>query len=490
MFYQDFRSRLASTLLTAVLLAACSAHSTDAAAANPAAPAPAPAAATTAPAPVVVRGLPDFTGLVESVGAAVVNVAVVEKARNNAHVNPFGDDDPFGDFFRQFQNAPQRNMPPVAGEGSGFIVSPDGYILTNAHVVDNATKITVNLTDRREFVAKLVGVDERTDVAVIKIDAKNLPTVRIGDPGRLKPGEWVIAIGSPFGFQNSVTAGVVSAVARDLNEDSSKYVPFIQTDVAVNPGNSGGPLFNMNGEVVGINSQIYSNNGQYAGLSFAIPIDIANGVREQLIKTGHVTRGRIGVLIQEVSALLADNYGLDRPRGAVITTVESGGPADKAGLKPEDVILSVNGKVIEHSNQVPALITALRPGQTVDLEVWRGKSSRHFTVTVDEAKETNTVASGGDRNGGDAIDQIGLTVRELSSSEQQQFDTKGGLMITDAEGAAAEAGLRGGDVVLGANRTRVNTVAELRAAVRGAPRSVSLVVLRNHVQTIVTIRLP
>jgi serine protease Do len=488
MFYQDLRSRLASTLVIVVLLAACSAHSNPAAAANPAAPAAAPTPAA-APAPTPVRGLPDFTGLVESVGAAVVNVAVVEKARNNARVNPFGDDDPFGDFFRQFQNVPQRNVP-INGEGSGFIVSPDGYILTNAHVVDNATKITVNLTDRREFVAKLIGVDERTDVAVIKIDAKNLPTVRIGDPGRLKPGEWVIAIGSPFGFQNSVTAGVVSAVARDLNEDSSKYVPFIQTDVAVNPGNSGGPLFNMNGEVVGINSQIYSNNGQYAGLSFAIPIDIANGVREQLIKTGHVSRGRIGVLIQEVSALLADNYGLDRPRGAVITTVESGGPADKAGLKPEDVILSVNGKTIEHSNQVPALITALRPGQTVDLEVWRGKSSKHFTVTVDEAKDTNTVASSGEHSGGDAIDQIGLTVRELSSSEQQQLDVKGGLMIVDSDGAAAEAGLRGGDVVLGANRTRVNTVSELRAAVRGATRSVSLVVQRNHVQTIVTIRLP
>ena len=288
--------------------------------------------------------LPDFAGLAEHYGPAVVNVAVVGKSQAVADF-PGGGNDPFSEFFRRFGQPPRGNSQPVRGEGSGFIVSPDGYILTNAHVVENADEVTVKTTDRREYTAKVVGVDEQTDVALLKIEAKNLPTVRLGDPAKLRPGEWVVAIGSPFGFENSVTAGIVSATSRAM--PGGNYTPFIQTDVAVNPGNSGGPLFNMNGEVVGINSQIYSRTGGYMGVSFAIPIDVASGVKDQLIKTGHVTRSRIGVSIQEVNAQLAESFGLDRPRGALVGSVEDDGPGAKGGIKAGDVILKVDGETIE-----------------------------------------------------------------------------------------------------------------------------------------------
>jgi serine protease Do len=442
-----------------------------------------------------VRGLPDFAGLVEQVGPAVVSVRVVEKTNrdqghNFAQPGQISPDDPFSDFFRQFQNVPRNNVP-VRGEGSGFIVSPDGYILTNAHVINNASKITVGLTDRREYEAKLVGSDEKTDVAVIKIDAKNLPVVRIGDPAKLRPGDWAIAIGAPFSFENSVTVGVISALGRDLGSDnSSNYVPFIQTDVAVNPGNSGGPLFNIYGEVVGINSQIYSNTGAYAGLSFAIPIDIASNVREQLIRTGHVSRGRIGVTIQEINALQAENYGLDRPRGAAIVSVEAGGPAAKAGLESEDVILGVNGHPIDHSNQVPALIAAVKPGSSVDLEIWRGKGTKHVTVTVEELKDTAKVASReGPQGAGDAIDRVGLSVRELTRAEQQQLNTRGSIVVTAVDGAASEAGVRAGDIIISANRTPVGSVSALRNATKANGRSTVLVIQREDQQLIVTISL-
>ncbi len=288
----------------------------------------------------VLRALPDFSPLVEKYGPAVVNVEVVEKPQqSNGGVPGLSPNDPFFDFFRRFgipgpdqQQGPRGNQPPVRGAGSGFIVSPDGYILTNTHVVANADEVTVRLTDRREFPAKVIGADERTDVAVIKINAANLPIVRLGDPTKIKPGQWVLAIGSPFGFENSATAGIISATSRSLPSDN--YVPFIQTDVAVNPGNSGGPLFNMSGEVIGINSQIFSRTGGYMGVSFAIPIDVARNVEDQLIKTGHVVRGRIGVTIQDVNAQLAESFGLDRPRGALVSSVEKDGPASKAGLMP------------------------------------------------------------------------------------------------------------------------------------------------------------
>ena len=327
MTIESIARRLAGIALAAVLLTACTPQASTAAPApssgSAAQTAPAPAAA---PATPLVRGLPDFATLVEQVGPAVVNVTVLEKRQRNplgGAGNPFSDNDPFSDFFRQFQNQQPRDLPPEEGVGSGFIVSSDGYILTNTHVVDNATRVTVRLTDRREFQAKVIGSDDKSDVALLKIDATNLPTVRIGDPSKLRPGEWVVAIGSPFNFQNSVTAGIVSALGREVRGGSAyNYVNFIQTDVAVNPGNSGGPLFNMNGEVIGINSQIYSNTGSYAGLSFAIPIDIANNVRQQLAATGHVTRGRIGVSIQPVTAALAESFGLDRPRGAAVSSVD------------------------------------------------------------------------------------------------------------------------------------------------------------------------
>ena len=311
------------------------------------------------------RALPDFTGLVEKYGPAVVNVEVVEKAQPQQGFQGLSPNDPFYDFFRRFGipapgEGQRPNQAPVRGAGSGFIVSPDGYILTNTHVVADAETVTVRLTDRREFQAKVIGADERTDVAVIKINAGSLPTVRLGDPSRIKPGQWVLAIGSPFGFENTVTAGIISATSRSLPSDN--YVPFIQTDVAVNPGNSGGPLFNMAGEVIGINSQIFSRTGGFMGLSFAIPIDVARNVEEQLIKTGRVVRGRIGVTIQDLNAQLAESFGLDRPRGALVSSVEKDGPAAKAGIQPGDVILSVAGHPIEHYGELSGAIAAMKPG--------------------------------------------------------------------------------------------------------------------------------
>jgi serine protease Do len=472
--------RLVGIVLITALLTACAPQSSTAApAAAPAADSSQPSAT---PATPLVRGLPNFADLVEQVGPAVVNVTVIEKRQRNPQRgfgNPFSDDnnDPFGDFFRRFQDQPRDNTP-EEGVGSGFIVSSDGYILTNTHVVDNATRVTVRLTDRREFQAKVIGTDDKSDVALLKIEAKNLPTVKIGDSSKLRPGEWVVAIGSPFNFQNSVTAGVVSAIGREVRGGSAyNYVNFIQTDVAVNPGNSGGPLFNMSGEVVGINSQIYSNTGSYAGLSFAIPIDIANNVRMQLAATGHVTRGRIGVSIQQVTAALAESFGLDRPRGAAVSSVDNGGPADKAGVKPEDIILSVNGRKIEQSSELPALIAGIRPGTSADLEIWRGKGTRHVSVTVEELKDKATVArTGGSSGSSDKLDALGLSVRELSAAEKSQLHTGGSVVITDADGPSAEAGLRAGEVILSANRRSIGSVAELRDAVRDAGHSVVLLI--------------
>ncbi|MBS0387192.1 MAG: DegQ family serine endoprotease [Proteobacteria bacterium] len=482
MSHESIAPRLVSVVLAVTLLTGCAPQASTAAPAAPQAPAAAnePPAATAVPATPLVRNLPDFANLVAQVGPAVVNVTVVEKRqRVQGFSNPFSDDnDPFSDFFRQFQNRQPRNQPPEEGVGSGFIVSPDGYILTNTHVVDNATRVTVRLTDRREFQAKVIGSDDKSDVALLKIEAKNLPTVRIGDPSKLRPGEWVIAIGSPFNFQNSVTAGIVSALGRPVPGSSGyNYVNFIQTDVAVNPGNSGGPLFNMNGEVVGINSQIYSNTGSYAGLSFAIPIDIANNVRLQLAATGHVTRGRIGVAIQPVTAALAESFGLDRPRGAAVSSVDAGGPADKAGLKPEDIILGVNGRKIEQSSELPEIIAGIKPGNQADLEIWRGQGTRHIPVIVEELKDKGSVSrtSAGGKDS-DKLDALGLSVRELSAAEKSQLHTTGSVVITDTDGPSAEAGLRAGEVILGANRTRVGSVAELREAVRKAGRSIALLV--------------
>ena len=345
----------------------------------------APAASPT-PAPDVARrqvALPDFAEIVAQQGPAVVNISVNGSVKTGAGGMPQMDpDDPFYEFFRRFQGpAPRGNMP-IHGQGSGFIVSADGVVLTNAHVVADADEVTVKLTDKREFKAKVLGLDKPSDVAVLKIDAKDLPTVKIGSSENARVGEWVVAIGSPFGFENSVTAGIVSAKSRSLPDEG--YVPFLQTDVAINPGNSGGPLFNMNGEVIGINSQIYSRSGGYQGLSFAIPIDVAMKVERQLLEHGKVSRGRIGVMIQELSQDLAESFGLDKPRGALVSSVEKGSPAEKAGIEPGDVILKFNGKAIVRSGELPPLVSEQAPGSTATLEVWRQGKSREVTLKLGE----------------------------------------------------------------------------------------------------------
>jgi serine protease Do len=422
---------------------------------------PSPEAVTTT------GGLPDFSPLVERYGDAVVNVEVSGSVRRETS-DGMSDDDPLRDFFRRFGMpgpgaSPQGEAPIMHGTGSGFIVSKDGYILTNAHVVAEADEVTVRLTDRREFPAKVIGSDARTDVAVIKIDAKaELPVVVVGDPQRLKTGQWVLAIGSPFGLANTATAGIVSSTSRSVGGGSS--VPFIQTDVAVNPGNSGGPLFDLKGEVVGINSMIFSQSGGYMGVSFAIPIDIAMQVREQLITNGHVVRGRIGVGVQDVDATLANSFKLDRPRGALVSYVEPGGPAQKAGIRPGDVVLEVNDKPIDESSALSNTIAAIKPGTSTKLTVWRGGKQEHVDVRVAELQEPETrTARGPSSNRSEEGAKLGLVVRPLSPQEKQSAGTEGSLVVEDVQGPAARAGLQPGDVILAVNNRSVRSVQELRA---------------------------
>ncbi len=437
----------------------------------------------------LVTGLPDSTRLVESYGPTVVNVSVA-RSMPVARATPFPgipEDDPFYDFFRRFSPpVPPKSAeaPPQRGQGSGFIVSPDGLILTNAHVVAEATEVNVKLTDRREFEAKVVGVDRRTDVAVLRIDAKELPSVRIGDPENLKVGEWVLAIGSPFGLENTVTSGIVSAKSRSLPDGT--YVPFIQTDVAVNPGNSGGPLFNMKGEVVGINSQIFSRTGGYMGLSFAIPIDVAMNVKDQLIAEGSVTRGRIGVNIQEVDQALANSFGLPRPQGALVSRVEPGSPAEKAGIKAGDVILGVNGKQLDQLSALPATIAAVKPGTSVDLQVWRDRASRDIAVTVEKLQEDRVAAAPPD--GKPDTGRLGLALRELTPQERRQISSEGGLIVEDAQGPAARAGIQRGDVVLAVGDTPVTSVDQLRRLTEKSGKTVALLIQRNDMRTYVPIQ--
>jgi serine protease Do len=495
MSFQWSARRAAFLFISAVALAACS-GSSSAQATTQAAPPPArgsEAASSPGSEPAMVS-LPDFSALVERYGPAVVNVEVVERSSQQPSAESGeGSDDPFNDFFRRFgipgPNFSPRNAPPARGTGSGFIVSPDGYILTNAHVVSNADQVTVRLTDRREFQAKVVGVDQRTDVAVIKIDARGLPVVKIGDPTKLKPGQWVIAIGSPFGFDNSATAGIVSATSRSLPSDN--YVPFIQTDVAVNPGNSGGPLFNIRGEVVGINSQIFSQTGGYMGLSFAIPIDVAVNVENQLIRTGRVVRGRVGVTIQDVNAQLAESFGLDRPRGALVSTVEPSGPADKAGVKPGDVIVAVNGQNIERYGELSGRISNMKPGTDARLTVWRNGKQQDLDVKVAELNEQpqRAAARGGAGRGSDQAPRLGLSVRPLAPEEKQQAQTEGTLVVEQVSGPAAAAGVQPGDIILGVNGKRVRTLAELQDAAKGPGKTIALLIQRQDAQIFVPLRL-
>ena len=424
--------------------------------------------------PAAVQRLPDFTTIVEGNKAAVVNITSTLKAKASSDddedaAQGMDEDDPFYQFFRHFQGRiPQQQQPQIRqGMGSGFIVEPSGVILTNAHVVEGADEVRVRLSDRREFKGKVLGLDHQSDIAVVKIDATGLPTVKLGDPSQTKVGEWVLAIGSPFGFENSATVGIVSATSRSLPDGT--YVPFIQTDAAVNPGNSGGPLFNTRGEVIGINSQIFSRSGGYQGISFAIPINVAAQVKEQLVKYGKVERGRIGVAIQEVSQSLAQSFGLDKPQGALVASVEPGGPADKAGIKAGDVLLAVNGKAVDRSAELPPLVAAVKPGSKANFDVWRDGAKRTIAVTVAELKPEQVASARPASQRGDDTGKLGLALRQ----------DEDGLVVENASGPAARAGIQRGDIVVAVNGKRVKNVEELRTAAAKAKGSVALLVKRG-----------
>jgi len=447
---------------------------------NPAAT-PAPVAAT--PAPVAGNpasvALPDFTKIVSHNGPAVVNIRVVGTTKVSQRQMPqFDEDDPFFEFFRRFQPQQPRGGNGrgelVYGAGSGFIVSPDGVILTNAHVVRDADEVTVKMQDRREYRAKVLGSDPRTDVAVLKIDAKNLPVVPLGNTRNLQVGEWVLAIGSPFGLESTVTAGVVSAKGRTIDNNG---VQFIQTDVAVNPGNSGGPLFNTRGEVVGINSQIFSQTGGYQGLSFAIPIDVAVRIKDQIVATGKVQHAKLGVSLQDVGQSFADAFKLQSPDGALVANVERGSAAEKAGLKAGDVIRKVNGQALISGGDLSAIVAIAKPGDRLAMDVWREGKEMQVTATLASAKADP--ASRDNLAGIDGGAKLGLALRPLDPAERSQVGVAAGLVVEDAGGAAAVAGVQPGDVVLAVNGKPVASVAQVRDVVKKSAKSVALLVQRG-----------
>lgn len=441
-------------------------------------------------------GIPDFSGLVETYGPAVVNISakhVVKQVSRRVPQPqlPMDPSDPFYQFFKHFYGQmpgmggdTQPDDQPSASLGSGFIVSADGYILTNAHVIDGANVVTVKLTDKREYKAKVVGADKQSDVAVLKIDASGLPTVKIGDPAQSKVGQWVVAIGSPYGFDNTVTSGIISAKSRSLPDEN--YTPFIQTDVPVNPGNSGGPLFNLQGEVIGINSMIYSQTGGFQGLSFAIPINEAIKVKDELVKTGHVSRGRLGVAVQGLNQTLASSFGLQKPDGALVSSVDPNGPAAKAGLQPGDVILSVNGSPVADSTSLPAQIANLKPGSKADLQVWRDKSKKSISVTLGAMSDAKLAS-----NDGGPVEQgrLGVAVRPLTPQERSATSLSHGLIVQQAGGPAASAGIQPGDVILAVNGRPVTSPEQLRDAVKGAGNSLALLIQRDNAQIFVPVDL-
>jgi serine protease Do len=430
---------------------------------------------------------PDFSGIVQRFGPAVVNVSTtgsVTTGFDDSPSRPLDPRDPFRDFFRHFGVPRGRGEMLTRGIGSGFVVRPDGVVLTNAHVVAGARQVTVRLADKREFPAKVAGVDEMTDVAVLKIDAKELPTVELGDPARVRVGEWVLAIGSPFGFEHSATAGILSARSRSLPDEG--YVPFLQTDVAVNPGNSGGPLFDAAGEVIGINSQIYTQSGGYMGLSFAIPIDVAMKVERQLLAHGKVVRGRLGVTVQDVDQGLADAFGLSRPMGALVSSVEEGSPAAKAGVEPGDVILALGGNEISGSGDLPPRVADIAPGSAAKLEVWRDHRRREIEVRVGEAKNA-TVA--GVQRAEEGRGRLGLAVRPLTPEERREAGARGGVMVEGADGPAARAGIQPGDVVLALNGIPVTTAQQVRTLLQRAGKHVALLVARGGARIFVPVDL-
>lgn len=462
------------------------------AAAVPAAPVAAAVAPAAAGAPLV--ALPDFSQIAARNSPAVVNISVTGSTKvaydpsAQAGNDDFGND-PFFEFFRRFQG-PQGGQRggrdvPTHGLGSGFIVSPDGIIMTNAHVVRDAREVTVKLNDRREFRAKVLGTDPKTDIAVLKIDANNLPIVPLGHSSDLKVGEWVLAIGSPYGFDSTVTAGVVSAKGRSLPDDSN--VPFIQTDVAVNPGNSGGPLFNTRGEVVGINSQIYSQTGGFQGLSFAIPIDLAGRIKDQIVATGKASHAKLGVTVQEVNQGFADSFKLATPEGALVANVERGSPADKAGLKSGDVVRKVNGQRIIGSADLPALVGTSLPGDKISMDVWRDGKIVSLTATLGNAADKVAEVAKNDSAAGKV--KLGLALRPLQSDEKREAGISAGLLVEDAGGAAANAGVQPGDVLLSVNGRPVNTVEQVRDVVEKSAKSVALLIQRGPDKIFIPVRL-
>jgi serine protease Do len=479
-------SKTGSTILSALILSGAGLLY--------AAPASAAAAAPVVAAPVM--GLPDFADLVEKVGPAVVNIRTTERVRLGQ--NGQGDEE-MQEFLRRFfgQGAPrgrrggggaQPQEEIQRGVGSGFIISPDGYMLTNAHVVEGADEVTVTLTDRREFKAKVLGADSRSDVALLKVDATNLPTLRLGDSNKIRVGEWVIAIGSPFNLENSVTAGIISAKARDTGE----YLPLIQSDVAVNPGNSGGPLINMRGEVIGINSQIATLSGAYNGISFAVPIQEAIRVSDQLKKTGHVTRGRLGVQISEVTRDVAQALGLPKAHGAEVAMVEPGGPAEQAGVKVGDIILKFNGQNIETTRDLPRLVGEAKVGSHATVTVWRRGQQQDLPVTIVElqdekaanAKQAPKKTPQGEANA------LGLRVTDVTPAQRRELKVEGGVLVEGAEGRAATSGILPGDLILQVDNVEIKNVAQFNALVAklDPKKTVAVLVRRENVTQYLVIK--
>ena len=448
---------------------------------------PAVASGLAPQATVATTQLPDFVQLVEKYGKGVVNISTVREARVVEGADPFGFDERHAEIFRRFGfpfpfGGGPRQEPERRGTGSGFIISADGLILTNHHVVDGADEIKVRLTDNREFTGKVLGSDAKTDIAVVKIEAKDLPYLTMGNSDELKVGEWVAAIGSPFGLDNTVTSGIVSAKSRKLPSD--QYVPFIQTDVSVNPGNSGGPLFNMKGEVVGINSQIFSTSGGFMGLSFAIPSNLAMQIKDQLVKNGKVTRGRIGVVIQSVTQDLAESFGMKAPKGAIVSQVEKDGPAAKAGLQEGDIITAVNGKAIDDSVDMPVIIGSMAPGSIAKLSIIRNNKDMTLDVKVEEAPN-ESASSNASKTA--AANKLGVTVRPLNDEEKAKAETEG-LLVTESTGAARKAGIREGDIIVNVNGVKIKKTDDL-ARVLEKNKNLRVLVQRRDGRIFIPVRL-
>jgi serine protease Do len=442
---------------------------------------------------VVAKELPDFTELAEKQSPVVVNISSIQKNRPNPMMQGSPEDEQMQEFFKRFGIPVPPGMPPHNGRGqqgapekqvyatgSGFIVTNDGYVLTNAHVVKDADEVMVKLNDKREFKAKVIGIDLRTDVAVLKLNATNLPKVTIGNPDTIKVGEWVAAIGAPFGLENTMTVGIVSAKGRALPQEN--FVPFIQTDVAINPGNSGGPLFNLKGEVIGINSQIYSRTGGYMGLSFAIPINVAMDVMNQLKANGKVIRGWLGIAIQEVTKELSESFGMKNTNGALVAGIEKGAPAEKGGLQPGDVITKFDGKAIELSSDLPKAVGNTKPGKTVVAEVFRKGSVKTLNLTVGEmpSDQAEVIANNKTPEKAD-VNRLGLVLKEAPPQQRKKMNGKKGLLVVDAQGSAAAAGIRRGDIVLALNNSEVESADAFAKEVATIPngKTVALLILRN-----------